>query len=1206
MKLFLSIVLIMSVVNSFAITQPKIHLNFNNSDLTNIGSSGGAAESIGAISYSATSDPYLNVSNSGIKVGFNSSLYGVSFYFKSSVALNNASTSKTLFASKDGPGIFGCYIGSVTSYLTGELVTLIGNTSGGSADKITGYISGASFATNEWHHAFLRYNEGKYDFFIDGGLVGTSSALNGDVPLLTANTDTLTFGIRNNSSLPFNGGFEDIKIYDTQLNTDDVRDIFNDFINFQSTSPLVHLNFNNNDLTNTGSLGGSAVNYNTTSIEGSANKYLKLNGGNGLNIPYSNNSVYAFSYWVKPTNQISATSPLSSVFSSKTGPGRYAFYYGNLSSSLTSELVTVLQNNATTGSLQNATYASTDKVINSNQWHHVLINYNTSTAKYDIYYDGVSFLTSSYTSNTPLFNTSLDSIFLGIRADGMIGFEGAVDEINFYGSALNLFQIRGLFYEMREQNAVEPIVDLNFNEGNLVNTGVSGESALPINTITFDGCSNDALQLNGSNGIKLKYNDDLYGFSMMFKPNSNISAATSATTIFASKLGPGRIASYFGNMGTTVTNELVTVLENSTTGTLDKLLYTAPGETITNTSWHNLFLRYNGATYDIYIDGIKKTTSSAGNGATELLNIDSLSIGLRMDNLYGFSGLIDNVKMYDVFIDYPTFVDLLDNVASYENTFISNTQYVTTCNGTSYFAGGSLQTSSGTYYDTLSVGSCKNVTETILNFTNEIFNDLTYTICEGDSVDINGTFIHSTQDFIDTLTAVSGGCDSIVAVHVIMHLATFASRNIEICDGESILLQGLMQTEPGTYYDTLLNVSGCDSIVTSFLAVHPLPNVVLNALQSDSICDNVGELAIDFSPAGGNFFGGNVLGSNFNPLGIGYGIRELIYTYTDANGCSSSDSINFFVKNCSINDGAIACYNFDGNANNATYLNLDGTVMGNTTQSLGYNEVANSAYYFDGVEDYIIAGNHQTYNNNIDVGLTLSAWINVAVAATADGDVISQWNNTLSNDAFILMYRGVTKQMLFGVGNGLSAANGVSTPTNSIVDTTWYYVTATWDTSGAHRIYLNGNLSVTQNLASFKNINHTSDAAVWIGGQSNNIRYFNGAIDNVKIYGRALNPVEVNELYQFSACENFVTESKELPNSKMLLYPNPANSILNIHLESNSENVFFIYDLQGKQIIKQNSKGGDCSIDIKNLMSGAYLLRAENNNGIQTKLFIKE
>ena len=49
-------------------------------------------------------------------------------------------------------------------------------------------------------------------------------------------------------------------------------------------------------------------------------------------------------------------------------------------------------------------------------------------------------------------------------------------------------------------------------------------------------------------------------------------------------------------------------------------------------------------------------------------------------------------------------------------------------------------------------------------------------------------------------------------------------------------------------------------------------------------------------PQGGNYFINGNLNSNFNPSQLGLGIQLITYTYTDSNGCQSSDNINILIN----------------------------------------------------------------------------------------------------------------------------------------------------------------------------------------------------------------------------------------------------------------------------------------------------------------------
>lgn len=92
------------------------------------------------------------------------------------------------------------------------------------------------------------------------------------------------------------------------------------------------------------------------------------------------------------------------------------------------------------------------------------------------------------------------------------------------------------------------------------------------------------------------------------------------------------------------------------------------------------------------------------------------------------------------------------------------------------------------------------------------------TICSGDSVLVFGKYESMAGTYADTLSTVNG-CDSIVSCKLIVNPQYFDSKNEEICAGDSIKLGGQFQTTGGIYYDSLLTIQGCDSVIMTMLSV---------------------------------------------------------------------------------------------------------------------------------------------------------------------------------------------------------------------------------------------------------------------------------------------------------------------------------------------------------------------------------------------------
>ncbi|RMG92521.1 MAG: hypothetical protein D6706_16730, partial [Chloroflexi bacterium] len=93
-----------------------------------------------------------------------------------------------------------------------------------------------------------------------------------------------------------------------------------------------------------------------------------------------------------------------------------------------------------------------------------------------------------------------------------------------------------------------------------------------------------------------------------------------------------------------------------------------------------------------------------------------------------------------------------------------------------------------------------------------------------------------------------------------------------------------------TYTVTVENGYGCTASDQVTVTVHPLPVVSFSGLPSDHCIDN-GPVTLTGSPSGGVFSGTGISGNTFDPVvaGVG-GPYQIIYTYTDSNGCTSADT----------------------------------------------------------------------------------------------------------------------------------------------------------------------------------------------------------------------------------------------------------------------------------------------------------------------------
>lgn len=161
----------------------------------------------------------------------------------------------------------------------------------------------------------------------------------------------------------------------------------------------------------------------------------------------------------------------------------------------------------------------------------------------------------------------------------------------------------------------------------------------------------------------------------------------------------------------------------------------------------------------------------------------------------------------------------------------ADTVEVSICQGDQYYAGGQWQTQSGVYTDSLqNVNGCDSVIVTDLRVLSTLTNQQNVSICDGDSYMAAGALQTQAGTYYDTLSS-HVGCDSIVITQLSIIQPSTSSTTLSICAGDSVFVGGAWQSTAGSYADTLVSSIGCDSIVTTQLSlIQPITtteNIVL-------------------------------------------------------------------------------------------------------------------------------------------------------------------------------------------------------------------------------------------------------------------------------------------------------------------------------------------------------------------------------------------
>ncbi|MFZ1702781.1 MAG: T9SS type A sorting domain-containing protein [Saprospiraceae bacterium] len=171
----------------------------------------------------------------------------------------------------------------------------------------------------------------------------------------------------------------------------------------------------------------------------------------------------------------------------------------------------------------------------------------------------------------------------------------------------------------------------------------------------------------------------------------------------------------------------------------------------------------------------------------------------------------------------------------YHNSLDNNNLFL--CAGDSIIVGNNVYKESGLYIDSLyNVAGCDSIIQSNIVFFDtpdpRVFN---YTICEGQSVLLNGKTYFAPGTYMDTLQT-SFGCDSVLIVHINV-LPTFTQNLITICSGDSIKFGTEFLKNQGIYSKIFVSSLGCDSTSVIVLTV----TNVIKEFTSRTICigDNI-------------------------------------------------------------------------------------------------------------------------------------------------------------------------------------------------------------------------------------------------------------------------------------------------------------------------------------------------------------------------------
>ena len=765
-----------------------------------------------------------------------------------------------------------------------------------------------------------------------------------------------------------------------------------------------------------------------------------------------------------------------------------------------------------------------------NTWHHFSAYKNGTTGIY-LYINGNLVSSDETISATSTLTSNSAPLRIGSDAsDPLNSWEGMIDNTIIYPYARSADEIR-----------------LDYNAGMATHLGPSGKTCAQdpascmdyglvgswgmdegAGTTAYDASDNgnDGILGNGTTAYRPQWTNETSPFqggvgggsSLKFDGVDDYVGAGSRDSIqeitveaWFKTNSSGTIKSIISHGGSWSSTNIDWHLRIGETGTAQWYVYRYSAgtliestDTFNDGNWHHISGKIVGNSAELYVDGLLKDTSNVNGYVSGKTNVVQIGIRPGRDN-YRFNGLIDSVRIYNRALsseeiryhynkggpvahwsfDEGSGTTAFDSSINRNNGTLTGTSHLPTW--TSGKFGSAIDFDNIDDYVSLGTQTIYNA-ETISFWLNSQGANTTNRIFDGNYVGI-----------YSNNTAGGGSGDTLSAfVHdgIAFRIVEWAWSNITQdtwyyvtltynTDGNvKLYVDGNLKDTNANYDGTVGSTSQPHAIGAHRAGDEDWFDGLIDDVRIYDYARSADEIRLDYNAG---------MATHLGPSGK-----------TCAQDPASCMDYGL-VGSWGMDEGAgTTIYDASDNGNDGTLTN--GPVWTNDSPSTGSGGQGGSLK-FDGVNDYVDAGNDSSLD--ITNAITTEAWIKF------DSLVASQWYSVVirhdsANNSwnYYLAYKhpGSDAGLVFSL-DGLSDSD--MRYDISLSENTWYHFVATYNGS-IKKIFLDGVKKLSE--AATGNIVDT-DKDLWISGNIPWGEYFNGSIDNVRIYNRALSTEEIRYHY---------------------------------------------------------------------------------------------
>jgi len=260
--------------------------------------------------------------------------------------------------------------------------------------------------------------------------------------------------------------------------------------------------------------------------------------------------------------------------------------------------------------------------------------------------------------------------------------------------------------------------------------------------------------------------------------------------------------------------------------------------------------------------------------------------------------------------------------------------------------------------------------------------------------------------------------------------------------------------------------------------------------------------------------------SNLTIVDNDYGIAAYEDSNPDITNCILWDNRDGDMWGCQarysyveqeIEPGPVAHWKFDEGVGSIAYDSAssnDGVVYG----PQWVDGVLDGALDFDGVDDCVEVSDNPNLRFDGGSPYSLAVWVKAERAVPDFSSILVKGPAYDENYGLYIVEATGAVRLQYSYGGTYTANETLVDSASSVLNSSWHHVVGTFDGSQL-RLYINGVLEVTGNSAA--GIPDTSTTSLTVGVRAGPLdKYFDGLIDDARIYDRALSTSEVELLFE--------------------------------------------------------------------------------------------